>query len=206
MLWAVAMVLAGGLATSACVRRVRAPTATADGVLTATDFTVHALPIYRLVTSETLIDTPSRLLVLQVRLEGTGEASYMFAAQDLVIALPDGTRAHVFDRARAVELLRRTAIAQADFSYLQRGGYVPGGIAGYSRRPLADLVSSRLLTEGTFDAATPLQGYVVVDTGAARTTLDGAVVEVVARRMTDSARTRFAYQLATAPHQPSEAP
>ncbi|MEO8601272.1 MAG: hypothetical protein ABI629_01715 [bacterium] len=202
----VGIALASGLGLSACVRRVRPTTAVIPTSAAATDFTAHALPIYRLVTNEALIDTPSRLLVLQVRLEAASDAGYSFAAQDLVIVLPDGTKARIFDRARAFELLRRTTIAEADFGYLQRPGYVPGGIAPYSRQPLVDMVGSRLLSDGIFDAANPLQGYVIVDTGAARTTLDGATVEVVAHRMTDSAPTRVAYQLVTAPQPATEAP
>jgi hypothetical protein len=195
------------LGNSACVRRSRQPLPPpTDTIAQATDFTANALPVYRLVTQESLIDIPSRLLVLQVRLEGSGTASYMFNAQDLIIALPDGTHARVFDRARAQELLRRTLIAEADFVYQQRAGYEPGGIAPYSRQAIADMVATRLLTEGSFDAANPLQGYVVVDTGVARSTLDGTTVEVVAHRAADAAPARFAYELATAPHDATTAP
>ena len=109
-------------------------------------------------------------------------------------------------KSKTFELLRRTAIAEADLAYLQRPGYVPGGIAVYSRQPLAEMVAGKLLGDGLFDAANPLQGFVIVDTGAERSTLDGTVVQVVAHRLTDSAPSRVAYQLATAAHAPSAAP
>jgi hypothetical protein len=172
----------------------------------AAGFSAHAIPLYRLVPNQGEIDTPSRLLVLQLRLEGGGDSGYAFSTQDLAIVFADGSRARVFDRARAFELLRRTIIAEADLSYLRRRPYVPGGIAPPARQPVAERVAGRLLGDGMFDAANPLQGFVIVDTGAARTSMDGAVVEVLAHRLSDSAPSRVAYQLATAPHAPASAP
>jgi len=198
ILAAIALVLTSGLGATGCFRRVRRPAAT-SAAAAPSDFTAHALPIYRLVTSEVLIDSPSRLLVLQVRLESLGPTTYAFAPQDLRIALPDGSQARVFDRPRAIELLRRTAIADADFNYLLRDDHVPGGIAPYSRQPIADLVGSRLLAEGVFGAGQALQGYAVIDIGSARMSLDGTVVEVTAHRLTDSVPSRSTYQLATSP-------
>ncbi|MDX2168806.1 MAG: hypothetical protein SF182_17165 [Deltaproteobacteria bacterium] len=193
------MLLAGSL-NSGCFRQVRSagPAPSAAGGTATGEFTTHALPVYRLATSEVLVDSPSRLVVFQVRLEG-GDSSYAFTPRDLTIALPDGTQAVIFDQARAVELLRRTTIANADFSYLQRDGHVPGGIAPYSRQPIAEMVASRLLSEGSFGAGEALQGYVVADVGTARMSLDGTVVEVTARRLPDAAPTRATFVLATAP-------
>ncbi len=206
------------LATSGCIRRVRrsepAPTATTTTATTTSatttttttttnqagsEFSAHALPVFRLVTNEALIDSPSRLLVLQVRLESVGEGGYAFTPQDLTIALPDGTQGRFFDRPRALELLRRTTIADADFNYLQRDGHAPGGIDPYSRVPLAEMVGNNLLSNGSFSQGAALQGYLVVDIGTARTSLDGAVVEVVAHRLADATPSRSTFQLATVP-------
>jgi hypothetical protein len=193
------LLMIGGVSSSGCFRRVRttaAPGAPAVNVAPG-EFSTHALPVFRLVTSEVLIDSPSRLLVFQIRLDS--ETTFAFEPQDLTVALPDGSQAQVFDRARATELLRRTIIADADFSYLQRDGHAPGGIAPYSRQAIADMVAGRLLVEGLFGAGQPMQGYAVVDVGTARMSLEGAVVEVTAHRVADAAPTRSTFVLATAP-------
>jgi hypothetical protein len=44
-----------------------------------------------------------------------------------------------------------------------------------------------------------LQGYVVIDTGTALMSIEGASFEVVARRLGDDAPARYAYQLRPAP-------
>lgn len=184
------------LAGSGCLRRTGEPTTPVATGAEPAAFGTHALPIYRLVANPLYIDTPSRLLVLQVRLESPDGTAYTFTPRELAVVLPDGSRARIFDRPRAFELLRRTIIAEADFAYLQRPDHPPGGIAPGSRAAIADLVASRLLADGLFDASQPLQGYVIVDVGAARTSLDGATVEVTATRMTDATPVRAAYRLA----------
>jgi hypothetical protein len=194
------LVLLGSLTSSGCIRRVGQPSAAPATSQAASTISTHALPVFRLVTSEVLIDAPSRLLVLQVRLEGGGDAAaYAFALQDLTVTLPDGTQARVFDRARAIELLRRTTIADADFGYLLRDGHAPGGIAEYSRAQISDMVAGRLLSNGVFGAGQALQGYAVVDIGTARMSLDGTVVDVIANRVDDFAPARASFQLTSAP-------
>jgi hypothetical protein len=191
-----------GLAlTTGCV--TRQSTTTSPGVVpaaTAEDFSVVAVPVYRLVTSPAVLDSPSRLLVVQLRIVSTGEHSYTVAPGDLTVALPDGTHARIFDRARADELLRRTLLAEADMSYLLRPGHVPGGVGTFSAGALAEMIERNLLAEGTFSPGQPLQGYVVIDTGQAMMSLDGASFEVIARRVGDDAPARYAYQVATAPY------
>ncbi len=194
--------LCAGLALTAagCIVRpgtAPRPTGTPSA---ATDFTVVAVPVYRLVTSQGMLDAPSRILVVQVRIESTGQASYVFAPDDLTIALPDGTHARIFDHARADKLLRRTLIAEADMNYLLRPDHLPGGVGTYSASALAAMVETNLLSDGTFAPGQPLQGYVVIDTGQALMSLDGASFEVIARRQGDDLLARYAYQLATAPN------
>jgi len=159
------------------------------------DFTVRALPVYRLVSSPVMVDAPSRLLVVSLRLEGTGDASYAYTASDLHIVLPDGSRARVFDHPRALELLRRAIISEADMSYLLRPGHQPGGISDFTRSAVAEMVAGNLLDAGAFASGRPLQGYVVIDTGVALMSIEGASFEVVARRLGDDAPARYAYQL-----------
>jgi hypothetical protein len=165
----------------------------------ATDVHVVAIPVYRLVTSPGLLDLPSRLLVMQVRIEGTGASSYTFSAGDLTVALPDGTPVRVFDRGRVDELLRRTLIAEADMSYLMRPGHLPGGLGRFAATAITEMVERNLLWRGTFGPGEPLQGYVVIDTGRALLSLDGVSFEVVARRQGDEVPARYAYQFAAAP-------
>jgi hypothetical protein len=176
-----------------------APRPSGDQVAAATDFQVVAIPVYRLVASPGLLDLPSRLLVVQLRIEGTGDASYTFSPGDLTVALPDGTRARLFDPARVDEVLQRTLIAEADMSYLMRPGHLPGGIGKFSAAAVAEMIARNLLGPGTFGPGQPLQGYVVIDTGEALLSLDGASFEVIARRQGDDAPARYAYQFAAAP-------
>ena len=90
--------------------------------------------------------------------------------------------------APAPRALRRTLLAEADMSYLLRPDHVPGGVGTYSASALAEMVETNLLGDGIFDPGQPLQGYVVVDTGQALMSLDGASFEVIARRLGDDRR------------------
>lgn len=197
--WLVAICLAGMAGIPGCI--VREATSTRPGAIpTASpdDFSAVALPVYRLVASSALLDAPSRLLVVQLRIMSTGDHSYTFTPGDLTVALPDGTHARIFDTARADQLLRRTHLAEADMSYLLRPNHVPGGVATYSSEALARMVESNLLAEGTVAPGQPLQGYIVIDTGQPMLSLDGTSFEVIARRVGDFAPARYAYQVATA--------
>jgi len=168
--------------------------------------TVTALPVYRLVTSAALADLPSRLLVIQVRLSTIDDAALSVTPDDVGLALPNGDHAHVFDRARAVEILHRAFLADADFAYLQHnGGTPPVGLSMYVQAPLTDAVVNNLLTEGVLTSEQPLQGYIVVDTGAPMASLDGASLEVSARRLGDSTAVRGTYQFPAQPAASSEA-
>jgi hypothetical protein len=190
-----------GLAlTTGCVTRQSTTTHGSIPAATAEDFNVVAVPVYRLVTSPAVLDSPSRLMVVQLRIVSTGEHSYTVAPGDLTVALPDGTHARIFDRARANELLHRTLLAEADMAYLLRPGHVPGGVGTFSAGALAEMVERNLLADGVFSPGQPLQGYVVIDTGQAMMSLDGASFEVIARRVGDDAPARYAYQVATAPY------
>jgi len=178
-------------------------TTPADG---ASGLTVTALPVYRLVTSPALADSPSRLFVIQVRL-ATSDLALSVTPDDLTLVLPNGQSGRIFDRARSLELLRRTTLADADLSYLLRnGGHAPGGLNEYARAPLRDMVAGNLLTEGAFTADQPMEGFAVVDTGVTLLSLDGASLEVVAHRLRDAQPARAAYQFTSTPTANSEAP
>jgi hypothetical protein len=184
-----------------CIPRVT-PNATPAGTAPRaeqTAFTVTALPVYRLVTSPVVADEPSRLMVIQVRLASVDEALLQFTPQDLTLTLPDGTYGRVFDRARSLELLRRTTLAEADMAYLQQPDHVPGGISQAVVPQLAEAVRSNLLGDGVFGGSQALEGFLVVDTGQPLPTFDGAAIEVVAHRVSDATPARYAYQFARTP-------
>jgi hypothetical protein len=177
------------------------PTPVASGPLA-----ISALPVYRLVTNPVLADAPARLLVIQVRLSSTDDRALSLTPEDLAVVLPTGEPRRVFDRGRALELLRRTTLAEGDLSYVQRDGYVPSGLESAVRPQLTDMVMSNLLTAGPLTGDYPLQGYVVVDTGVALPSLEGASLEVVAYRLSDAESTRGTYQFAAAVPQVASVP
>jgi hypothetical protein len=183
----------------------RQPTAAAQPAPQAAgwdDFIVSAYPAYRLVASPWLADSPSRLLVLQLRLNASGPGALSVTPDDVQLVLANGEHGRIFDRVRANELLRRATLADADLSYLQRAGHPPGGLDEAAQLQLTDMIGRNLLTEGAFTADQGLQGFVVVDTGAPLSSLDGVAVEVTAYRLSNSAPARGAYRFASAPPSP----
>lgn len=183
--------------STACV--LSHPTAPPAGGEAPVDFTASVAPVFRLIINPVLIDSPSRLLVVRLMLATTGQSYYAFALTDLSIAPPGGTRARVFDPPRARELLRRTTLAEADMSYLTQDGYVAGGLSSDVRDALDAMVRNDLLDTGTFGPGQALEGYVVIDTEQSLMSLDGAAVEVLARRVGDDVTARYAAQVASAP-------
>ena len=159
---------------------------------------ISALPAYRLVTSPLLVDAPSRLLVIQVRLSSTDDRALSLTPEDLAVVLPTGEPRRVFDRGRALELLRRTMLAQGDLSYARGDSYLPSGLDDSARPQLTDMVMSNLLTQGPLTRDYTVQGYVVVDTGVALSSLNGASLEVVAHRLSDAEPARGIYPFAVA--------
>jgi hypothetical protein len=186
------------LAVAGCIpRKTAVHTPAAIPATTTHAFTAVAVPVYRLVANSALLDAPSRLLVVQLRVMSSGDDSYTVTPGDLTVALPDGTHARVFDNVRASELLRRTMVADADMSYLLRPNHLPGGVGDYSSLALAQMIQTNLLADGTAAPGQPVQGYIVIDTGQAVMSLQGASFEVIARRVGDYAAARYAYQVAT---------
>jgi hypothetical protein len=161
---------------------------------------VSAIPVYRLIVAPALADAPSRLLVFQLRLTTSGDAALSVSPEDLALVLANGQPGRIFDRARAVEILRRTTLGDADLSYVWRNGEHPSGGLSQSVQPeLTDLVSNTLLSQGVFINGQTLQGYVVADTGTPLTTLEGVTLDVTAYRLRDAAPAHVAYQFATVP-------
>jgi hypothetical protein len=159
---------------------------------------VTAFPAYRLVLDPAQIDQPSRLLVLRTRIEALDENSTLhFSPRGVRIILPDGTSGNVFDRARGIEILKRTDLAEGDLSYTEEGNARPhGGLAQWTKPLLRDDLSKGLLEESDFDKAQPLTGYLVVDTIRPLSSLDGVVLEVTAIRLGDAEPVRQTFQFA----------
>lgn len=159
---------------------------------------ISARPAYRLVTNRMLADAPSRLLVIQVRLSSTDDRALSLTPEDLAVVLPTGESRRVFDRRRALELLRRTMLAEGDLSYVHRDDYVPSGMDDSVRPQLTDMIIGNLLSEGPLTNDYTVQGFVIVDTGVALPSLAGASLEVVAHHLSDSEAAHGTYQFAAA--------
>ena len=166
--------------------------------VTWNDFAVSALPAYRLVANPALADLPSRLLVVQLRLGGSQSGALSVSPDDVQLVLANGEPGRVFDRGRAVELLRRTTLAEGDLSYLQRGAYPPGGLDDTTRMQMTEMIGTNLLSDTVFTSDQPIQGFVVVDTGTPLSSLEGVSFEVIAYRLRDSTGERGAYRFVTA--------
>jgi hypothetical protein len=176
-------------------REQESMTVTTTGV--APSVLVSALPTYRLIVDPILADIPSRLLVLRARIETLGDDTLAFRPSGMNLRLPDGKRARVFDRARAEALLARATLGLIDLTYVQAGRrHVPGGLAGPVEARLKQRVKDELLEYGNVTRARAIEGYLVVDILAPRTSLDGLTLEVVATRVGDAAAARDTYQFA----------
>jgi hypothetical protein len=168
---------------------------------------VSAVPLYRLVANPLLLDAPSRLLVLQLRVGTVLDRPLSVTPDDVALVLANGQRGRVFDRGRAMELIRRTMLAEADLAYLQRHeGYVSGGLDESARAGLSEMIVTNLLSEGAFTNEYPAQGYVVIDTSVPLASLQGTALEVVAYRLSDSAPAQGTYQFTAAPVEADIAP
>jgi hypothetical protein len=209
--WAVATTLAAGLLYACIPRKVptqppatpaatpaapaatqtEAPAATPAAAPASSIYSISALARYRLVASPEVFDVPSRLLVVQLYLTTNTGETLRFTPEEVVITLPRGDRARVFDQARATELLERTILAEADPTYLAPGEPRPaGGIDEYNRPQLTESVRQNLLAASSFNAASALNGYIIVDTGEPPTNLDGTAMEVVVHRVEDTTPVR----------------
>jgi hypothetical protein len=172
------------------------PTAPPPGPpVEAGGLSVSALPVYRLIANPMLIDAPSRLLVLHVRFSTNLDRAMSFTPEDTALALVGGERARVFDRGRAMELVRRTTLANADLGYVQnRHSYQPGGLDPSTLSALNELIMTNLLAEGAFTSGPEVQGYVVIDTGTPVVSLEGATLDLWAFRLSDSQPAHGRYQ------------
>ncbi len=178
----------------------RPPSAPAPPLAAGAELSVTARPAYRLAISPGGADAPSRLLVLQVRLATSDDTALSVAPEDIALTLPNGEPGRVFDQARAVEVLHRTILADADLSYLQRGSaHPPGGLDDGTRSGLVDIILGNLLSAQAFAGGQGAQGFVVVDTQVPLTSLDGASLQVVAYRLRDAAPVTAPYQFTSAP-------
>ena len=107
------------------------------------------------------------------------------------------------DRVRAMELVRRTDLAEAELAYLRNGSHVPGGLDYAAQSGLNHMVRANLLSEGVFSGDNLVEGFVVVDTGVALPTLAGTSIQAVAHRLGDASPASGTYQFPGAPPTPS---
>jgi hypothetical protein len=178
-------------------RQPPAPSSRAAQAEAPGGFTVMALPAYRLLVAPAPDDLPSRLLVIRLQLSTTDEHALSVALDDIAIVLPSGERRPIFDRGRAMELVRRTTLADAEHPYAPANGeHSPGRLSEFARLQLTDMVLENLLTDGVVNSEQPMQGFVVVDTGVPLMSLDGASIDVTAYRVSDASPANAAYHFA----------
>jgi len=165
----------------------------------APSVSVTAIPSYRLIVSPRLADAPSRLLAVHARIETYSEQPLHFSPLGVRLRLPDGTTGRAFDRPRATEVLERADLGAADLSYMaQRNARrPPGGLYERVKGPLKNQLEQSLLGEVDFSRDQPLEGYLIVDAGRPVASLNGALLEVEATRISDALPVRDQYEFST---------
>jgi hypothetical protein len=188
------------MALIGCTRTNQPPPVPEPAVVVApSGLTVGAVPAYRLATSPSLVDYPSRLFVINVRVGTTLGGALTVAPDGIVLTLPNGQQGRVFDRPRAVEVLHRGTLADVNLAYLnQDGGYHPGNLGDEARLQLTDTVLSHLLSDSAFIAGQEVEGFVVVDTLSSFASLNGGSLQVTAYRMRDATPVTAVYQFVVA--------
>ena len=179
---------------------------------------ISALPVYRLIVSDVLADVPSRLIAVYVRVYAKDDARVNVSTNDMTLSLLSGEQGRVFDRARAVQILHRTTLGDADLSYLQ-GAHAPGGLGGYSQSQLTAVVLNRLFNDTVLSTSnSPVEGYVIVDTLQAVPSLTGASMAITVHAVDDGTPMQATYEIvppqprtpipaaAPAPSQPTPEP
>ena len=195
------LALAGIAATgSGCplrdLLRPRTPTPIPTPVPASGPVQITALPVYRLVVSDVLADVPSRLIAVYVRVYAKDDTQVNVSANDISLTLLSGEPGRVFDDPRAVELLHRTTLGDADLSYLQQYSHTPGGLGEYTHSELTATVLSRLFSDTVLSSSnSPVEGYVIVDTVQPVASLAGASMAITARRVDDGAPLQATYQI-----------
>ncbi len=156
-----------------------------------------AIPSYRLIVSPRLADAPSRLMAVHARFETYSEQPLHFSPLGVRLRLPDGTSGRAFDRPRAIEILERAELGAADLSYLaQRNGRrPPGGLYEAAKSVLKNQLKQSLLGEVDFSRDRPIEGYLIVDVGRPVASLEGALLEIEATRISDAIPARGQYAL-----------
>jgi hypothetical protein len=146
--------------------------------------------VYRLVVGPRWADAPSRLLVVYARLQNAGDQSILFRPEEMRLQLTDGGSGRVFDRARAVELLRRTNFGDPQ---------PPTGEARtittvWAEAALDDQVLHSLMDATDLSPGQVVEGFLIVDAGRPIASLEGAALEVVGTRAGDMAPVRDTYR------------
>jgi len=203
---AVGMLVAG---LAACGTKQQPPPPVPEPVVivdTASGLSVGAVPAYRLAASPSLADFPSRLLVLNVKVESNAEGVLSVAPEDFTLQLPNGQQGRVFDRARAIEILHRATLGDANLAYLaQSGSHLYGGLSEEARAELNDRVLGQMFTAMVFMKGQAIQGFIVVDTGTPFASLTGGSLQVVAYRLRDATPVTTVYPFAAPPAATAEA-
>lgn len=151
---------------------------------------------YRLIISPKLRDAPSRLWAVHVRIETFDDTPLRIDAEGAHLILADGTRAHPLDQPRVEALLKRTEIGAGDLSYVPPGTsrHPTGGLSASQKKEARKKILASPFVAGEVTRSRPIEGYMVVDAKQELSSLEGAVIEVVATRINDGAFVRRIYR------------
>ena len=156
-----------------------------------------ASPAYRLIIGPESADSPSRLLVLYARIENASDQPILVRPGEMRLHLPDETSGRVFDRARAVELIRRTSSGVPDLSYVDNPAeYIPGGLHSSIQSRLDEQLLGSLLDVTDLSPGVAVEGFLVVDAGRPLASLEGSMLEMVGTRPGDPVPIHETYRFA----------
>jgi hypothetical protein len=141
--------------------------------------------------------SPSRLLALKIRVEVLADADGLqFDPTRLRLTLSGGQKAQVFDRDRAMALLQRTTIALDTSPHISRTDSKLSKLEPRMERHHKQQVMDSLLDVRPLGAKQPAEGYVVVDTKAPYSSLQGSTLVVVAGTSAAPRAARGTYEFA----------
>lgn len=159
---------------------------------------VTAVPMYRLLVYPDVPEA-SRLFVVKTRIEPIGDDLLHFSPADMRLTLEDGTSGRVFDRGRASALVDSLSLTETAVTADPRGLGWNGRLAPALEAQLKQQILAGLLDERLFTRSEPVDGYVVLDTSRASSSLNGAALEVTVTRVSDEMVESERYQFGVRP-------
>jgi hypothetical protein len=168
------------------------------GRLPAASVVMSSDASYRLLISPSRQDAPSRLWAVHARIATFDDTPLQISSDGAQLVLADGTRARTLDQARVVALLKRTEIGTGDPAYpLGVSRHATGGLSEREKTAARSEILAFPFVAGELTRSHPIEGYLVVDAKHELASLDGALLEVAATRISDGAFVRHTYRFTT---------